>query len=119
MSPTTMFLAGLVITMGIAFAALAYLKASLFLVLNTLCGAPERAHFWTAFSTVTLFLVPLMFALAVRPDGNGSPGAVFQISSQIEWGIIGFVGSVLVMGAVLSKNIMRFEEMRRRGISQR
>lgn len=113
MSTTTTFFAGLAITMAIVFAALVYLKDSLFLVLSTLCGADERARFWTAFSNLTLFLFPVALALSARPEAGDWRGAVFEISGQIEWAIVGFVASVLVLGIVLSKNIARFEELRR------
>jgi hypothetical protein len=113
MSTITTFFAGLIITMAIVLAALWYLKNSLFQVLSALCGAAERARFWTAFSNVTLFLVPVVLALGEHPAAHDWPGAVFEISTQIEWGIVGFVFSVLVLGVVLSTNIARFEELRR------
>jgi predicted Na+-dependent transporter len=113
MSTIATFFAGLAITMAIVLAALSYLKNPLFLVLSTLCGATERAQFWTAFSNVTLFLVPAVIALSVRPAANDWPGAVFEISTQIEWGIVGFVSSVLVLGAVLSRNIATWNELHR------
>jgi hypothetical protein len=113
MSTVTTFLLGLVITMAVVLTALWYLKESLFLILSTLCGATERARFWTAFSNVTLFLFPVVLALSERPSAGDWPGAVFEISTQIEWGVLGFVFSVLVLGVVLSKNIARFEELRR------
>lgn len=113
MSAVAMFFAGLVVTMAIVLAALRYLKDSLFLVLSALCGATERARFWTAFSNITLFLVPVVLALSQRPAANDWPGAVFEISTQIEWGIVGFVLSILILGVVLSKSIARFEEVRR------
>ena len=113
MSTITTFFAGLAITMAIVVAALSYLKKPLFLVLSALCGAAERAQFWTAFSNVTLFLVPVVIALSVRPAANDWPGAVFEISTQIEWAIMGFVASVLALGAVLSSNIARWNEPHR------
>lgn len=113
MSTITTFFAGLTITMAIVVAALSYLKNPLFLVLSALCGAAERAQFWTAFSNVTLFLVPVVIALSLRPAAHDWPGAVFEISTQIEWAIMGFVASVLVLGVVLSTNIARLDELRR------
>ena len=107
MSTIAVFLAGLLGTMGIVLAALVYMRNPLFSVLADVCGTADRARFWTAFSNVTLFLVPFAFALSARPDAKDWPEAVFEIGSQIEWAIIGFVVSVLVLGFVLASDIGR------------
>ena len=67
----------------------------------------RRPVFWTAFSNVTLFLVPLVLALDHQPDANAKQAAIFAISDQMESATIGFVISVVVMGFVLSTFISR------------
>ena len=62
MSAALAFLAGLTATMGVVFVALLYLRNPLQDVLTDLCGTADRARSWTAFSNVTLFLVPFVLA---------------------------------------------------------
>jgi hypothetical protein len=107
MNATMGFLAGLVITMSVVFAALLYLRNPLQLVLTDLCGTADRARFWTAFSNVTLFFVPFVFALNHQPDADVRQASIFAISGQVESAIIGFVVSVVVLGFILSRYIPR------------
>ena len=113
MNAVTGFLVGLALTMSVVFVALLYLRNPLQLVLTDLCGAPDRARFWTAFSNVTLFLVPLVFALNHQPDADVKQGTIFAISSQMEWAIVGFVVSVVVLGFILSRYIPRTSPIHR------
>ena len=73
MNRVTIFLIGVGTTVAVSVLAVGYLKSSLTKILIDLCGTQERATFWTAFSNVTLILVPLIFALHYRPEiGPGS-----------------------------------------------
>lgn len=107
MSPLISFLVGLVITIGVVFVALLYLRNPLQVILTDLCGTQERARFWTAFSNITLFLIPFVLALNHRPAGDGSQPIVFAISDQIESAVTGLVVSVVILGIVLSWHISR------------
>jgi hypothetical protein len=107
MNAVMVFLVGLAATMGVVLIALLYLRNPLQILLSDLCGTPDRARFWTAFSNVTLFLVPLVLALDHQPDANAKQAAIFAISGQMESATIGFVISVVVMGFVLSTFISR------------
>jgi membrane protease YdiL (CAAX protease family) len=109
------FLVGLAITIGVVFASLLYLRSPLQLILTDLCGTAGRARFWTAFSNVTLFLIPLVFALSHQPDADVRQALVFVICGQIEWAIIGFVVSVVVLGFILSRYIPRINHVRAEG----
>jgi len=106
------FLVGLTATMGLVTVALLYLRNPLQIILADLCGTTDRARFWTAFSNITLFLVPLVIALDHRPDAYLKQGAIFEISGQIECATIGFVVSVVVMGIILSTYISRVNVIR-------
>lgn len=109
MSSVTAFLVGLVATMGVVFVALLYLRNPLQVILTDLCGTADRARFWTAFSNVTLFLVPFVLALNRRPDPNTAQATAFLVSGQIEYAIAGFVLSVVFVGFILSRYITRTE----------
>ena len=104
MNPVGLFLTGVAATALISIAVVWYLKPSLHEVLVDLCGTATRASFWTAFSTVTVALTPMMFALHYRPDAS-APHAVFEIGSQLEWALAGLLLSVLLLGIVLAKFI--------------
>jgi hypothetical protein len=107
MTPVTVFLAGVVATTGIVFLVLWYLRSPLQVILTDLCGTAERARFWTAFSNVTLFLVPFALALNSQPAAGVAQSSVFAISDQIESAVIGLVISVVILGMVLSWHISR------------
>jgi len=60
---------------GVVFLALLYLRSPLQLILTDLCGTVERRRFWTAFSNITLFLVPLHWPWIIsrlQEDSNWS-----------------------------------------------
>ncbi len=112
MNAVIVFLMGLAITMGVILVAILYLRNPLEKVLTDLCGSTDRARFWTAFTNVTLFLVPLVLALDHQPDAIIKQDAIFTISGQIEGATIGFVVSVIAMGLILSVHISRVTERR-------
>lgn len=107
MNSVSIFLVGLTLTMGVVFLSLLYLRKPLQVILTDLCGTTDRARFWTAFSNVTLFLVPFVLALDHRAGGNEGQSTIFAISGQMEYAIIGFVASVIVLGFILSRYIYR------------
>src|SRR5881396_1455362 len=97
MNPVGPFLVGVVATTALALAVVWYLKPYLRDVLVDLCGTRARASFWTAFSTVTVALTPIMFALHYRPDANAQ-SYVFEIGRQIEGALLGLLLAVLILG---------------------
>jgi hypothetical protein len=113
MNPVNPFLAGVVITAALALAVVWYLKPSLHDVLVDLCGSPTRAAFWTAFSTVTVALTPIMFALHYRPDISADSHAVFEISKQLELALAGLLLSVVLLAVVLARFIPPREPLTR------
>jgi uncharacterized membrane protein YhaH (DUF805 family) len=76
-------------------------------LLIELCGTVERASFWLAFSNVTLVLVPLIFALDYKPELTANRNPVFEMSTQLEHGIIGFVIALTVLAFILYRFIPR------------
>jgi hypothetical protein len=107
MNPVTAFLVGIALTSGTVLLALQHLRGSLQLILTDLCGTTERAKFWTAFSNLTLFFVPFALALDHQPKADSLRPAAFVIGDQIESAVIGLVASLVFLGFILSRFILR------------
>ena len=97
------FLLGLALTVVSCLAVVLYLKPHLHRILVDLCGTQERAAFWTAFSNITLFLVPVIFAMHMRPQPGVELSSFFQVSQQLKFALIGLVTAVVVLGWVISR----------------
>ena len=106
MTPVAVFLVGIFITAVSSAAVVWYLKPSLQGILVDLCGTVERAAFWTAFTNVTIGLTPLIFAMHYRPGDTQTP-VVFAIGSQLEFALAGLLVSVVMLGFVLSRFIVK------------
>jgi uncharacterized membrane protein YhaH (DUF805 family) len=102
-----LFLCGLGVTGLASLTAVVYLRKPLEKLLVELCGNERRAEFWTAFSVITVGVVPLIFALACRPSLGPSTPALLEIADQLEWGLIGMVISVLMLGWIVGRFISR------------
>ena len=107
MNDISTFLIGLGITLAVSILVVAYLRRHVTKILIDLCQTEDRAAFWTAFSNVTLVLVPLICAMFHRPSiANDSP-SFFEISTQLKWALIGLIGSVVILGLVIARFIPR------------
>jgi len=102
-----MFLGGLGITGLASVAVVLYLRGPLRKLLVELCGNERRAEFWTAFSAVTVGVVPVIFSLASRPSMSPDRPALLQVADQLESGLIGMVLSVLLLGWIIARFIPR------------
>lgn len=100
------FLLGIAIALAFSLAVVVYLRRRLRTILIDLCGTEDRAGFWTAFSNVTLVLVPLICALFERPE-SGRVLDLFAVASQIQWALIGLVAALALVGLVISVYIPR------------
>jgi uncharacterized membrane protein YhaH (DUF805 family) len=107
MNPTMQFLidAGLVAILSTSLVT--YVKGHLQNLLVELCGTAERASFWLAFSNVTLVLVPLICALDYRPEFGPDRNSVFEMATQLEHAIIGFVTALSSLAIILFRFIPR------------
>jgi hypothetical protein len=105
MTPTLFFLAGLGLTLGAGLTVAIYLRRHLQNLLADLCGTVERGAFWTAFSNVTLVLLPLIAALSRRPIAGDD--ALAQLATQLQWALAGLAGAVLAIGVVIGRFIPR------------
>ena len=101
------FAAGLALTVGISILIVGYLRRPLQQLLTDLCGSQERAAFWAAFSAVTLGIVPVIFALAYEPTTDLNAPVFLQIAQQLKWALIGMVASVLMLGWILGRFILK------------
>ena len=109
MSATTVFALGSLGTLAVGVGVVWYLRRPLRNILIELCGNEQRAEFWTAFSAVVLGVVPVIFAIACRPAPGPDTPAVFELADQLKWGLIGLTGSVLMVGWVVGRSIVRWE----------
>jgi hypothetical protein len=107
MDSASVFVAGVAITTVCSAVIVWYLKPYLQDVLVDLCGTVQRAAFWTAFSTISMVLTPVVFAMHFRPHTATTEPAVFALGSQLELALIGLLLSIFVLGAVMSKFIPR------------
>jgi hypothetical protein len=107
MMDATLFLIGTAVSLGIASVVVVYLRPPLQAVLTDLCGTAERARFWTAFSSVALLLLPLIFALDARPEAGGGAAAAFGIGGQVKSALIGLGLTLLTLGIVVGSFIPR------------
>ena len=103
MNEIATFTLGLGIALAISSGVVIYLRPHLRKILVDLCGTESRADFWTAFSNVSLTLVPLICAMFARPELGGD--TFFSVSAQIRWALIGLVVAVTILGLVLSRFI--------------
>ncbi len=102
MSLSAVFLAGIGLTLLIAFGIVVYLRQALHAILLDLCGNQERAYFWRAFSSVILVLVPAWCALDYRSSGDFAGPALFQITGILKWAFSGLLLALAGIGAVLT-----------------
>jgi hypothetical protein len=102
-----MFFIGTAISQTIASLVVVYLRQPLESVLSDLCGTAERARFWTSFSSVSLLLLPLIFALDSHPKSGSAGAAVFEISGQVKSALIGQGIALMALGIVLGRFISR------------
>jgi uncharacterized membrane protein YhaH (DUF805 family) len=107
MSVSLLFAIGLLCTLAVSGAVVGYIRQPLRRLLVELCGNAERAEFWTAFSAITIGLVPLIFALGYTPSLAAGAAAVMEVGNQLRWALIGMVASVLALGWIVGRFIPR------------
>jgi hypothetical protein len=105
MSPTAAFLADTAIVVLGCTGIMTYVSKHLRLLLIELCGTPERASFWLAFSNVALILVPLIFALEYTPESGSGKSVVLDMAAQLKYGLVGFVVTLSCLAIILARFI--------------
>lgn len=107
MNLTTAFLADVALVVLACVGIVAYVSKHLRSLLMELCGTAERASFWLAFSNVALVLVPLIFAMSYRPESGQDTSVVFEMATQLRFGLVGFVITLSIVAIILSKFVPR------------
>jgi len=105
MSASLMFASGLATTLLVSLVVVRYLTSPLQRQLQELCGNAERAEFWTAFSNVTVTLIPVIFAMSFWPAPEAGLPPLLAVVGQLKWGLVGLAASVLILGWVLGRFI--------------
>jgi hypothetical protein len=105
MTTTSAFIVGTALVLLGCSAIVAYVSRHLRSLLIELCGTPERASFWLAFSNVALIIVPLIFALEYTPEVEPGKSVVFEMAAQFKYGLIGFVVTLGCMAIMLFRFI--------------
>jgi hypothetical protein len=112
MDPYLLFASGLTITLLATLAVVRCLSRPLRRQLLELCGNAERAEFWIVFWNVTVILTPAIFAMLAQPDPGALLPVLLVVTSQVKWGLIGLVISVLMLGWILGRFISRMPSTR-------
>lgn len=107
MNTALLFAAGLLCASLVSGGVVAYIRRPLRRLLIEPCGNAERAEFWTAFSAITVGLVPLIFALGYTPSSGTGAVTVLEVGNQVKWALIGMVASVLALGWMIGRFIPR------------
>ncbi len=101
MNHVTGYLMGIGFTLALSAIIVLFLRRSLRRILADLCGTEARADFWTAFSNLLLFLVPLVFALFPPSAGHDSGSAFSDVILQLRLAVVGLVVALVVLGIFL------------------
>ncbi len=101
MTNAQVFLIGCSLTALTCAGTLVYLKNSLRALLVELCGTPDRARFWLAFSNVALVLVLLIFTLSSEPEIGPGRTALFELAAEFKNALIGLLLALFGLALVL------------------
>lgn len=96
------FVIEVVLTLILASLLAGYLRPSLGRVLMDICGTPDRARFWTAFSNILLIGLPVIFALNYRPRAGRFEESFFDIAGRLSANLGSFLFALFVIGIAIS-----------------
>jgi hypothetical protein len=91
-----------VLTVVISALVVGYLRPFLKKILVDLCGTEERAQFWTAFSNIMLFGMPLILALSYKPEANNSQDLFFEVLGKLGGNLAGMLFALVGIGFVVA-----------------
>jgi hypothetical protein len=101
MSDVTVFLVAEGITLVVAIAVALLLRRHLRNVLTDLTGTPQRAAFWSAFTSLLLVLVPVIVVMFVPHDAGSGEPEFFRVVAQLRWSLVGLVGVLACYGFII------------------
>jgi len=102
MNPLSSYLIDLVLTFVIAALLTLALRNALSRVLLDLCGTPERASFWTQFSTIMLIAMPLVIGLGYAPEAESGSVLFFETGRQLGRNLMGYLLALAITGGFIS-----------------
>ena len=102
------FIVALAIALAFSAAIVFSLSGALRRLLVDLCGTEDRAKFWTLFTNMMVFLVPVTAILLSFNNEHGGEALMLQVVSQLKWALMGLVGILLFLGAAVSTFIRPF-----------
>lgn len=96
------FVIEVVLTLIISSILVRYLHPFLRKILLDLCGTEDRAHFWTAFSSVLLIGLPVILALNYRPAATNAEELFFEVAGKLSGNLGGLLVSLIGIGLIVS-----------------
>lgn len=96
------FLLQLALTIILAFVIVGYLRPFLRKVLTDLCGTDERAQFWTAFSNILLIGMPVLLAMAYKPEAETAEALFFEVAGKLSGNFGGLLFALVGVGVFVS-----------------
>ena len=102
MNSIVSYLMEVVITLTICLLLVRYLNPFLKKILVDLCATEDRAQFWTVFSNILLMGLPMIIAIAYRPEANDMEGLFFEITRKLSGNLSGFLIALVGAGLMIS-----------------
>ena len=102
MNPIASYLIEVVITLTICLLLVRYLNPFLKKILVDLCATEDRAQFWTVFSNILLVGLPMVIAIAYKPEANDIEGLFFEITRKLSGNLGGFLFALVGAGLMIS-----------------
>ncbi len=100
MNTDQLFLIQIGITALFILALLRYFRPFLRKILVDLCGTDDRAQFWTTFTNILLFALPIISALGFAPKtGLANPALV--IANQMRVNLLSFIFGLIIIGLIM------------------
>ncbi len=96
------FFIQLALTIILAFVIVGYLRPFLRKVLTDLCGTDDRAQFWTAFSNILLIGMPVLLAMAYKPEADTAETLFFEVAGKLSGNFGGMLFALVCVGVFVS-----------------
>ena len=96
------FVIEVALTVVISGLLVRYLRPFLQKILLDLCGTEERAQFWTAFSNILLIGLPIIFALAYKPEASSPEALFFEMAGKLSGNLGGLLLALIGTGLMIS-----------------
>jgi len=102
MNTVLYFVLQIVLTLIIVSLITGYLRPFLKRILVDLCGTEDRAQFWTAFSNILLFGLPLLFSLNYAPMATNNEELFFEVAGKLSGNIGAMLFALVGIGIFVS-----------------